>query len=202
MTLLSRFFTFFPMLVLALAACSILWIARAPSLLSVASLPAVLYGFPLLVYRIHQLAFPIRTGLSDLDGEDYSPWWGGHQIQWVYVAFPALEAALRSVPGLFSAWLRAWGSAVGEGVYWTPGIEIADRGLLQIETGAVFGHRTGLSSHIITRRRGRLVLLVKPVSVGARAFIGAGCVLGPGASVAPDAVVPAGTPVRPGESWD
>ncbi|MDJ0694669.1 GH3 auxin-responsive promoter family protein [Mastigocoleus sp. MO_188.B34] len=33
---------------------------------------------------------------------------------------------------VITLWLRLWGSKVGEGIYWTPKIEIADRGLLEI----------------------------------------------------------------------
>ena len=61
----------------------------------------------------------------------------GHQLQVLYSAFPAL----RLVPGLYSAWLRLWGSRVGRAVYWTPQVKITDRGLLKVGDGVVFGHR-------------------------------------------------------------
>jgi hypothetical protein len=198
MTPISWFFTFYPALVLALAVASCLWIAACPSLLSLASLPAVLYGLPLASYRLHELAFPLGPGASSLNGEAYSPWWGGHQIQWIYLAFPSLEAALRAVPGAFSLWLRLWGSTIGREVYWTPCIEISDRALLEIGDRVIFGHRAGLYPHLVSPTREEITLLVRRIRIGDRAFVGAGSVLGPGVVVAPDAVLPAGSQLRPG----
>lgn len=202
MTPLSWFFTAFPALVLALAAASCTWIACRPGVASLLSLPLVLYGLPLLSYRLHDLVHPLSPGASSLNSEQYSPWWGGHQIQWIYLAFPALEAALRAVPGLYSLWLRLWGSKVGWGVYWTPCVEISDRGLLEIGDGVVFGHKAGLYCHLISPTRGDITLLVRRIHIGDGVFVGAGCVLGPGVVVAPGAVLPAGSQLRPGTRVD
>ena len=63
---------------------------------------------------------PLHQRLSRLSDRTYAPWWGMHQIQVLYIAIPQLEAVLRLVPGLYSQWLRLWGSKVGRRVYWTP----------------------------------------------------------------------------------
>ena len=142
-----------------------------------------LYGLPVVAYRLHNRVYPLSAGITYLQGQAYSPWWGSHQFQLVYIAFPALETLLRLVPGLFSLWLRLWGSQVGQQVYWTPGLEIADRGLLSIGDRVVFGHRVGLSSHIVKPKRDNLMLYVSPITIGDNSFIGAGSNLGPGATV-------------------
>ena len=130
-----------------------------------------LYGFPLLAYHLHRFVYPLAHGISYLQGSDYSPWWGSHQFQLIYIAFPALEILLRLVPGVFSAWLRLWGANIGKQVYWTPALEIADRGLLTIGDGVVFGHRVGMYSHIIKPRRDNLMLYLNPITIGDGSFI-------------------------------
>ena len=183
MTLRSRVFVWFPALWLMLVAALLLFLVIRPSVMAVALLLFGVYVLPVIAYRLHDLAWPLQTGLSRLDTPDYSPWWGGHQFQVMYSALPALEAVLRLVPGLYSVWLRAWGSKVGRGVYWTPLVEITDRALLDIGDGVVFGHRVGCYAHFAVRRRGKLFLFVKPIRIGSGALLGAGWRLGPGAVI-------------------
>lgn len=94
-------------------------------------------------------------------------------------------------------WLRLWGSQVGQQVYWTPGLEIADRGLLSIGDRVVFGHRVGLSSHIVKPKRDNLMLYVSPITIGDNSFIGAGSYLGPGATVSTGGYLRARSEVYP-----
>jgi hypothetical protein len=112
------------------------------------ALLAVLYLVPVATYRLHGALWPLVEGASRIDAPRYAPWWGGHQCQLMYSALPALEAALRLVPGLYSGWLRLWGSRVGRGVYWTPLVEITDRSLLEVGDGVVFGHRVACYAHL------------------------------------------------------
>ena len=203
MTWQSRLVALFPALMVVGMLGLVVTVARAPSAaaaaLALLGLLAWTYLVPPLMYRLHDRLWPLRTGGSRLVGGGYSPWWGGHQLQLVYYALPWLEALLRLVPGVYSAWLRLWGSRVGRGVYWTPAVELGDRALLDIGDGVVFGHRAVVFGHVIKPRRGNLLLVVKKVTVGAGAFVGAGVVLAPGAVVAPGAFVEAGTHVYPGE---
>ncbi len=203
MTLRARLIALFPALLALGAVGWMIGVARAPSLLhalaALVGLAAWIYLVPLLAYRLHDRLWPLRTGGSYLVGGEYSPWWGGHQIQLVYYAFPWLESALRLVPGLYSAWLRLWGSKVGKQVYWTPAVEIGDRALMDIGDGVIFGHRVAAFCHVIKPRRTNVLLVVRKVTVGSGAFVGAGVVLAPGATVAPGAFVEAGTHVYPGE---
>ena len=197
MTHLGTLMTLFPALWSALALGALVFFIVAPGLLPALFFVAVLSGIPLCASRVHALIFPLQEGTSYIVGGAYCPWFGAHQLQVVYVTFPALEAALRLVPGLFSAWLRLWGSKVGRRVYWTPHVEILDRGLLEIGDGVIFGHRSGVSGHIISPTPDNLVLYANRVRIGEHAFIGAGSYLGPGVTVEPRALVTAGSHVRP-----
>lgn len=199
MTALSRVLALFPALVMTLAAGCLGWLLWSPGLVPAAALLASLYVFPLVAFHIHDRIHPLRDGISNLVGGDYSPWWGTHQIQLIYIAFPALEIALRLVPGLFSAWLRLWGSKIGRGVYWTPHLELGDRSMLEIGDGVVWGHRVGISGHIIKPRRGNLMLLCRRVRIGSGVFIGAGALIGPGAHIEDGAFLRTGQVVRPGQ---
>ena len=180
MTLLSKILLFFPTIILLITSGSLIYFAHSPGIFSILAILFSIYGLPVLVYRIYHWKYPVQEGISYLLGKEYSSWWGSHQIQVIYIAIPALEAVLRLIPGLFSAWLRLWGAKIGKNVYWTPGLEIADRGLLEIGDRVVMGHRVGLSSHIIKPRKQNLMLYVKKVKIGNDVFVGASSLLGPG----------------------
>jgi len=157
------------------------------------------YGFPLCAFRLLNLLFPVKEGFSQIDEKRFSPWWGGHQIQAVYIAIPQLESVLRLFPGVFSLWLRMWGSRVGASVYWTPRVDIVDRNLLDIGDRAVFGDKVECFGHVIKPKHGRLLLYVKRVQIGRGVFIGAGSRLGPGVRIADGAYVPVLSDLLPNE---
>lgn len=180
MTFRSTILSFFPAVVMLVGCLSFLWICNSPGFFSVATFLFSLYGFPLLIHKIHCHFYPIKEGISYLKGQEYSPWWGSHQIQSIYITFGALESALRLIPGAFSFWLRLWGAKVGKNVYWTPTLEIADRSLIEIGDNVVFGQNCGILSHVIKPKKQDLMLYVKRVKIGSNVFIGAGSYLGPG----------------------
>lgn len=183
MSPLGRLLTFFPALQIALCvvcvATGFWWL-----------LPLVIYALPLLIFRVVNLVRPLREGRSFLDGPRYSPWWGSHNIQRLFIAVPQLESLLQLIPGAFSAWLRLWGSRVGRRVYWTPRCEVADRSLLDVGDDVVVGHKFECYAHAIKPSRGRLILYVRRVRIGSGAFIGAGVRMGPGGRVEAGAFVP------------
>jgi len=205
MTLLSLLLSYFPTLGLILGGGTLLYLCAHPGLLGTGLLLFCFYGLPLLVYRMHQYFHPVQEGVTYLRGNAYSPWWGSHQIQAIYIAIPALEAVLRLVPGLFSLWLRLWGAKVGRQVYWTPGLEIADRGLLEIGDRVIVGHGVGIYCHIIKPRRDDLMLYVRKVRIGNDVFLGAGSRLAAGVTIADGAYVPAISDLYPnqtvGKQW-
>jgi hypothetical protein len=194
MTWKSRLLSVFPLVHALLILGSIAGVLRHPGVLTGLAIPATLYVFPVVAFRLHNLLFPLKTGTSDLGKREYSSWWGGHQIQLLFIAVPPLESVLTLVPGLYSLWLRAWGSRVGRRVYWTPQIQILDRSLLDIGRGVLFGHMVTASSHVVIRTKdGRLFLIVNRITIGDNAFVGAGTRIGPGVTVEEGAVVSAAT---------
>lgn len=158
---------------------------------------AVIYLLPPALHRLHGWRFPLREGAHALVGAGYVPWWGSHQLQLPFIAFPALEAILR-VTGLYSPWLRLWGASVGRGVYWTPLVEITDRSLLEIGDGVIVGHKCGFYAHAVKPARGSLYVFLKRIRVGSGAFLGAGSGFGPGAVVEAGAFLPLRTEIFPG----
>jgi hypothetical protein len=183
MTWKSKVAALFPAALLFLIAFSIFCRSIAAAFLAV-------YFVPVLVYRLFVAVYPLEPGLSNMAERRFSPWWATHQIQLLYTAVPVLEALLRLIPGAYSAWLRLWGSRIGASVYWTPRMEIHDRGLLNIGDRVVFGHKVELYGHTVTPKRDRLLLYTGLVTVGSGAFVGAGSRLAPGVVVSPSAVVP------------
>ena len=190
----------FPLGLLIQALGLFMWFVVSPNGVAILALFATFYVQPLLCFRIHEFFFPTREKATYLDGEGYNPWFGAHQIQLIYIAFPFLEVALRLVPGLFSLWLRLWGSKVGKSVYWTPHCLITDRQLLEIGSNALVGHKSYFFPHLIKpSKSGRLLLIVKRVRVGDRVFIGAGSRLAPGVEIEDGAFLGAGAEIPPNQ---
>ena len=197
MTLRSRLLSLFPTLMLLLVLSSLYWILVAPGILSILTLLFCLYAFPVLVYRIHQYFYPIKEGISDLTGEEYNPWWGTQQIQLIYNTFPYLERILHLVPGLFSFWLRLWGSKIGKNVYWVPNVLMLDRGLIEVGDGAILGLNATTCAHIIKPKKDRLIVLVQKIKIGNNAFISGDVRIGPGTHIEDGAFVSYGEWIHP-----
>ena len=186
MTLRARVFAWFPPTWGLLTVAALVAFVREPGFASAAAIVLVLYAVPVACYRLHNALWPLVEGRSRLDAPGYSPWWGGHLFQVMYTAFPALEAALRLVPGLYSAWLRLWGSRIGRRVHWTPRIEIIDRSLLEVGDDVVFGHQVACYGHVVVRRGDAMVLYVRRIRIGNRVMLGFACRLGPGVRIDDD----------------
>jgi len=93
------------------------------------------------------------------------------------------------------AHLRALGATVGRDVFLDDvEVEEAYAPLLTLEDGAVVGQQTRIVFHdsAYTNAIGRPVLIA-PVTVGARAYVGARCILLPGVTIGAEAVVAAGS---------
>jgi acetyltransferase-like isoleucine patch superfamily enzyme len=189
-TFASRVLALFPGLHLLAILAALVEVMRAMSVPAVGLLLVAVYGLPLGVFRIVNRFCPIPEGVFRLNERRFSPWWGSHQLQAVYIAFPQLEGLLQLVPGLYSAWLRLWGSRIGRSVYWTPRVEVADRSLLEVGDRVIFGHKVEVYGHVVKPKHGGLVLYVRRVVIGREAFVGAGSRIGPGVRIAEAAYVP------------
>lgn len=198
MTLLGRIISFYSTCILSLCAATVLWFGWRPSPTQPVIVAVILYLVPPLTFRLHQIFFPIKKSLTNLSDRKYSPWWGAHQIQVIYIAIPQLEAALRLVPGLYSAWLRLWGSRIGRRVYWTPNVEITDRHALDIGDRVVCGHKCKFLGHAIKPKGAgqEMALYNRAIKIGSDVFIGAGSRIGPGTAIADGTFLPVLTDVH------
>ncbi len=160
-----------------------------------------LYLVPPILYRIHNLIWPMKPGYTDITEKKYVPWYGSHQLQLLFVTCPAIEGLLRLVPGLYSCWLRLWGAEIGKGVYWTPQVEIIDRPLMIVGSKVVIGHLVKFCAHYITPYKGKLSLYVAPIEVGENAFVGAESRLSAGVKITPGAVLKYHSICRPNQTY-
>lgn len=195
MTWKSKLMALFPLVHILLIIQSVIYFAKNPGWLGIVVILMATYLFPLVSFRLHNILFPFKEGKEQLDTSKYSSWWGGHQIQQIFYALPFLESVLRIIPGLFSLWLRLWGSQIGKNVYWTPNVEIDDRSLLEVGDNALFGHKIEIISHIVGPRKDGLTLYSKRVKVGRNSFVGAGTRFGPGSTIEDNTFVPVLTDV-------
>ena len=184
-------FEVFPLLLFLSSAASIVWSIVNASLWGLLVALVLLYLLPPLLHRLHSKMFPFSFGKQLFIGPQYVPWWGSNQLQLIYASLPVLEAILRLVPGLYSAWLRLWGASIGRGVYWPPRLEIMDRSLLIIGDRVIFGYQARLTCHGIVRTSKGLQLFLRPIVIEDGALIGTFANLYPGVRVKAHYMVPA-----------
>jgi hypothetical protein len=195
---IERASRFFPLVFIVGVLALVAQCARAPSWPHALGTVAFIYLTPPLLWRLTNLVWPLREGSSWVGkGESGSPWLLTHHLQLFFVAFPAFERALILVPGLFSAWLRLWGSHIGKRVYWTPGVQIVDRTHLDIGERVFFGHRVYMSQHVVRKRGTRYSLYFKSIRIGAGTLVGFASHLSPGVEIDPGLSVAAGTTLYP-----
>ena len=145
----------------------------------------LLYGIPPLAARILRWLVPVREGRLPIGRRDFFVWWALFNLQVIFCRFPALEEALRLVPGLYSLWLRLWGARVGRLVYWGAGLRILDRSFVQIGDGVMFGAAVRLNPHVLTRNPAdEPELILATIRIGDQAMIGGYSLLTAGTEIA------------------
>jgi hypothetical protein len=152
--------------------------------------PAVLYLVPPLMVRVATLVAPLPRGRVELASAGFLRWWFTSQCQTVFARLPFLEELLRLVPAVYSAWLRLWGARIGALVYWSPGVAVLDRSLLEVGDRVAFGAGARLHGHVIVPFEGRGTLVLGRIVIGSDALIGGYSTLLPGCVVAPGEVTP------------
>lgn len=134
---------------------------------------ACLYLLPPLAARALLSLRPLATGLLPVEGPDFRTWWILSQLQMVFCRVPLLEELLRLVPGLYSMWLRMWGSKIGSFVFWGAGTTVLDRTLLEIGDRVATGAGVRLNPHVLQRsEEGSFVLALAPVRIGSDSLVG------------------------------
>lgn len=144
---------------------------------------AVLYLAPLIPGRL--LRESLRGHPPDIAAGSpaFLRWWACFQCQVLFLRFPVLEEVLRLLPGLYSLWLRLWGSRVGRLTYWAPQTVILDRGFLEIGHDVVFGAGVRINPHVIESTP-EPVLRLAPVKIGDGAMVGGYSLLTAGTEIA------------------
>ena len=141
--------------------------------------PVVLYLLPLIPGRILRETLRSSPQGIAVGSPAFLRWWACFQCQVLFLRFPALEEILRLIPGIYSLWLRAWGSRIGKLTYWAPQTIILDRGFLEIGDHVVFGAGVRLNPHVMENE-----LKLAPIRIGDGAMIGGYSLLTAGTEIA------------------
>ena len=92
---------------------------------------------------------------------------------------------MRLVPGLYSAWLRLWGSKIGALTYWAPGTMILDRQFVELGDNVKFGAGVRINPHVIAGTDdGGMELILATVKIEDGAMIGGYSLLTAGTEIA------------------
>ncbi len=183
MTLIGKITSCFSMIYFALIISYIIKIFYNFKVWDLLILIFIIYFLPVCLHKIHSLFFPIKEGDSCIQDKKYCPWWTSHMLQHPFNVLPFLEGFLHLIPGLYSIWLKAWGSKIGRSIYWTPEIRVLDRNLIEVGDNVIFGYLTVLVSHMIVKNDNSLTLTIKRIKIGKNSIIGADSQLGPGAEI-------------------
>jgi hypothetical protein len=178
---------FFPLV--HLASLVVIAFAGLPLWERVAGVFCTLLLLPPLLARIVHALSPLPGTRISVESGGFLAWWATAQFQIIFNRLPMIEETMRMIPGVYSNWLRLWGSRIGRLTYWSPGMVVLDREYLDLGDDVVFGAGVRLNGHVILRnRQGRLELAVAPIKIGSRAAVGGYSLL------------TAGTEIPPGES--
>lgn len=157
---------------------------------------------PPIVVRLALAFRPLPTRDVPVGSRAFLGWWFTSQWQTIFNRLPWIEEVIRLVPGAYSAWLRLWGSRVGQFVYWTPGLRVLDRSLLDVGDRVAFGAGVKLNPHVIRPdANGRPVLQVATIRIGSGAMVGGYSLLTPGSWIAPGEATPGRRDFRPFTGW-
>lgn len=190
---LEKIFFIFPALHLTLILISIFILITDINVFNFGFVLFVTYLLAPLLFRLLNYFYPLTEGTDfiGLNEKTGNMWIIAYHLQSTYLSFPSIERILIALPGLFSMWLRLWGSRIGKNVVWTPRVDIVDRTSLDIGDFVFVGDKTYISAHLIQRKDQRLQLLHKKVKIGNKVLIGFSTEFGPGARINENEMLPA-----------
>ena len=164
---------------------------------------AVLYVLPPMVVRTATWLGGARPqGRFDVNSSAFLKWWFAAQWQIIFNRLPFLEELLRMWPGIYSLWMRLWGARVGKFVYWSPGVRVLDRQLLQVGDRVVFGAGVRLNGHVLLPNdSGTMELAVGTISIGSDTLVGGYSLLLAGVQVEGGQVTPPLRTLQPFTTW-
>ena len=147
----------------------------------------VLYLVPPIAVRVLFALGRMREGNLAIGSNEFFLWWTSFQWQMLFCRLPALEEIIRLVPGLYSSWLRLWGSKIGRYTFWAPGTLILDRSFLRIGDHVVLGVGVRLNGHVAdVDEAGQRRLLLATVEIGDRCHVGGYSLLTAGTKIEHD----------------
>ena len=187
---LEKLFTLFPPLHFLIILVSLIFFIKNLELKYFLFFVGSIYFLPLLVWRA--LFLQIKEGKQSLgkNTSQGSSWLIAHYLQYIFITFPMFERVLIIFPGLYSFWLRLWGSKIGKGVIWNPVMALHDRSLVEIGDYCIIGGHTHIASHFLVRQHSKLNSYVKKVTIGNKVIVGAESSLGPGATLIDGTLLP------------
>jgi hypothetical protein len=157
---------------------------------------------PPLIVRLTLAVRPLPQGDIPFASPAFFTWWFTAQWQVIFNRLPWIEELIRLVPGLYSGWLRLWGARIGKLVYWTPGLHILDRPLVDIGARVAFGVGVRINPHvIIPDSQGQLVLRLGIIHIGDDALIGGDSLLLAGCRINAGEATPGKRVFRPFTHW-
>ncbi|RPJ67830.1 MAG: hypothetical protein EHM24_20315 [Acidobacteria bacterium] len=145
----------------------------------------MLYLLPPLACRALKTFSRPAEGRLALGSRSFFAWWLMLQTQVIFVRLPFLEELIRFVPGLYSAWLRCWGSRIGRLTYWAAGLTILDRAYLDVGDDVVFGAGVRLNPHVLQAEADGTWLYLGTIRIGSGASIGGYALLSAGCEIDP-----------------
>jgi acetyltransferase-like isoleucine patch superfamily enzyme len=152
---------------------------------------------PPLACRFTLLLLGRPTITTQVGSRQFFAWWMSMQWQNLFLRFPALEEALRMIPGVYSSWLRLWGAKIGKYTYWTAGCKVLDRPFVTIGDFVIVGFGAKITSHLFHMKMDDSFFLFGEPVIGDYAVLGGDCGVGPGAKIPARHTVPAGAYVSP-----
>ena len=160
-------------------------LVEGPAWVRISAVILMMYGVPPLVARVVQACIRIPEGRIEMGSVAFLGWWVTAQLQMIFNRLPMLEELLRLVPGLYSNWLRMWGSRIGRLTFWSPGVSVLDRGYLEIGDDVLFGAGVRLNGHVLQHdTNGALELALGRIRIGSGAFVGGYSLLTAGTEIA------------------
>lgn len=163
---------------------------------------AALYLLPPLVARLVLFILPISQGRIAVGGKAFFSWWATFQLQVLFCRLPFLEETLRLIPGLYSFWLRLWGSRIGRLTYWAAGTIVTDRSFLRVGDDVVFGAGVRLNAHVLAKNKeGEMELLLADLKIRDRVIVGGYSLITAGAEISSDEATRAEMLLPPFSIW-
>jgi len=156
-----------------------------------------LYLLPPLLSRLAILLLGHPRKSPSVPSKTSYSWWISTQLQVPFMRFSFLEEILRTIPGVYSLWLRLWGAKVGSFVFWSRQVLIADRPFVEIGDRVIFGYGSKVTSHFLKKSRLGTYLVFGIPKIESQALVGAMSVIAPGATLREGQTLDGGSGLHP-----